>query len=184
MKILIIRHADPDYTIDSLTEKGKKEAELLSQRLIKSNIKRSYVSPLGRAKHTAEYTLKKLGKKATVCDWLREFHAPINRPDKTEKIIPWDWYPTDWTKTENFFDTEKWGKNPIMEEGKVAEEYTRVTNEFDKILASHGYVRNGKLYNDKTGIYSDISDFVEGDSLLMSTLYENALQLRLCISTI
>jgi len=134
MKILIIRHADPDYTIDSLTEKGKKEAELLSQRLIKSNIKRSYVSPLGRAKHTAEYTLKKLGKKATVCDWLREFHAPINRPDKTEKIIPWDWYPTDWTKTENFFDTEKWGKNPIMEEGKVAEEYTRVTNELDKII--------------------------------------------------
>ena len=26
MKILIIRHGDPDYTIDSLTEKGKTEA--------------------------------------------------------------------------------------------------------------------------------------------------------------
>ena len=27
MKILIIRHGDPDYTIDSLTEKGKTEAD-------------------------------------------------------------------------------------------------------------------------------------------------------------
>ena len=33
MKILIIRHGDPDYTIDSLTEKGKTEAELLSDRI-------------------------------------------------------------------------------------------------------------------------------------------------------
>ena len=29
MKILIIRHGDPDYSIDSLTEKGWREAELL-----------------------------------------------------------------------------------------------------------------------------------------------------------
>ena len=29
MKILIIRHADPDYEADSLTSQGWKEAELL-----------------------------------------------------------------------------------------------------------------------------------------------------------
>ena len=34
-----------------------------------------------------------------------------------------------------------------MQDGKVAEEYIRVTTEFDKILANHGYVRNAKLYN-------------------------------------
>ena len=33
MKLLIIRHADPDYSIDSLTEKGRREAELLADRL-------------------------------------------------------------------------------------------------------------------------------------------------------
>lgn len=59
MKILIIRHGDPDYTIDSLTEKGKTEAELLSDRISKMDIKKFYVSPLGRAKATADYTLKK-----------------------------------------------------------------------------------------------------------------------------
>lgn len=147
MKILIIRHGDPDYSIDSLTEKGKREAELLSEKLVKSDIKSFYVSPLGRARHTAEYTLKKLGKEAMICDWLREFHAPINRPDKNERIIPWDWYPNNWTKEENFFSLDKWGENAIMQEGNVAEEYARVITEFDKILANHGYMRNGKVYN-------------------------------------
>ena len=33
MKLLFIRHGDPDYTIDSLTEKGWKEAEFLSEKM-------------------------------------------------------------------------------------------------------------------------------------------------------
>ena len=33
MKLLIVRHGDPDYAIDSLTETGWAEAELLSHRL-------------------------------------------------------------------------------------------------------------------------------------------------------
>ena len=73
MKILIIRHADPDYENDSITEKGKKEAELLSQRIAPMNISEYYVSPLGRARETAGYTLKKCGKTAVTLDWLHEF---------------------------------------------------------------------------------------------------------------
>ena len=49
MKLLIVRHGDPDYTIDSLTEKGWKEAEYLSERLSKLDVKDFYVSPLGSA---------------------------------------------------------------------------------------------------------------------------------------
>lgn len=47
MKLIIIRHGDPDYSIDSLTEKGWKEAELLSNRIKNMNVKEFYVSPLG-----------------------------------------------------------------------------------------------------------------------------------------
>ena len=57
MKILIIRHADPDYALDSLTEQGWKEAELLAQRISAMDIRSFYVSPLGRAKDTASLTL-------------------------------------------------------------------------------------------------------------------------------
>ncbi|MFR5295067.1 MAG: hypothetical protein ACLTF6_09940 [Clostridium sp.] len=36
MKLLIVRHADPDYSIDSLTPTGWREAELLSDRLVRT----------------------------------------------------------------------------------------------------------------------------------------------------
>ena len=44
MRLIFIRHAEPDYSIDSLTEKGWREAELLSERLSKLNVKEFYVS--------------------------------------------------------------------------------------------------------------------------------------------
>ena len=48
MRLLIIRHADPDYENDSLTKKGWKEAELLADRLAALPISDFYVSTLGR----------------------------------------------------------------------------------------------------------------------------------------
>ena len=64
MKILIIRHGCPDYSIDSLTEKGWREAEYLSEMLVKYDIKDVYCSPLGRAMDTAKPYLEKSGKSA------------------------------------------------------------------------------------------------------------------------
>ena len=66
MRILIIRHGDPDYKNDTLTEKGKREAQLLANRLKKEKIDRVYTSPLGRAKDTCAYTAKALGKENEV----------------------------------------------------------------------------------------------------------------------
>ena len=47
MRLLIIRHGDPDYARDNLTEKGKREAKLLSEMLAKDKIDYLYCSPLG-----------------------------------------------------------------------------------------------------------------------------------------
>ena len=66
MKLLLIRHGDPDYTIDSLTEKGHREAQLLAEKMKNVPVKDFYVSPLGRARATADYTLKKAGRKAVI----------------------------------------------------------------------------------------------------------------------
>ena len=75
MRILLIRHAEPDYAVDSLTPKGRAEAELLSRRLVRYDFRDIYVSPLGRARDTAAYTLSKLGRDAEVLPWLREFRG-------------------------------------------------------------------------------------------------------------
>ena len=73
MKLIFIRHGDPDYEIDGLTEKGQREAQLLADYIKNYNIDEIYMSPLGRAQQTAEYSLKALGKEAVTFDWLKEF---------------------------------------------------------------------------------------------------------------
>ena len=78
MRMLFIRHGDPDYVHDTLTEKGHREAALLAEYAPKLNVGECYVSPLGRAQDTASYSLKKLGKTARTLGWLREFPAMVN----------------------------------------------------------------------------------------------------------
>lgn len=146
MKLLIIRHGDPDYKIDSLTEKGWREAGFLAERLSKLDICAFYVSPLGRAKDTASLTLEKMGRQATVCEWLREFAPRIHRPDKPGDSIAWDWLPQDWTAREDFYTCDRWADCDVMKQGRVGEEYDWVAGELDQVLASHGYVRDGHLY--------------------------------------
>ena len=146
MKLMIIRHADPDYSIDSLTPTGWEEAELLSRRLCKLEVKDFYVSPLGRARDTASLTLQKMNREATVCPWLREFDCHINRPDTPTPKIPWDWLPKDWTVCEDYFDRHKWLTTEVMKEAQVPEEYQWVTTELDRLLASHGYMREQNYY--------------------------------------
>lgn len=147
MKLLIIRHADPDYSIDSLTEKGHREAAFLAEKLSKLDIKAFYVSPLGRAQDTAGYTLRKMNRTATTCEWLREFSPTINRPDcTTKRRIPWDWLPQDIEQYDELYNKNTWYTNPLMQEGKIGEEYNWVSDNLDALLAAHGYVRDGKFY--------------------------------------
>lgn len=146
MKLLIIRHADPDYQIDSLTAKGWREAELLAERIAKMDVRAFYVSPLGRAKDTASLTLQKMNRTAEECAWLREFNPRIHRPDRERESNAWDWLPQDWTTIREFYDKDAWAEEPHMKAGKVREAYEWVTGSFDKVLAHHGYVREGNYY--------------------------------------
>ncbi|MCR5475092.1 MAG: histidine phosphatase family protein [Lachnospiraceae bacterium] len=148
MKLVLIRHADPDYEHDCLTEKGEKEAGYLSEYLKDKKIDEIYVSPLGRAKRTAIPTVEKLGIKMQEEEWLREFEAPICRPDKPEGVlsIPWDWLPYDWTGYPDFYDYDRWMNHPLMKKGGVGKEYERVTGCFEKFLSEHGYEKSGNLF--------------------------------------
>ncbi len=146
MKLIIVRHAEPDYSIDSLTEKGFKEAEFLSERLMKLDIDDVYVSSLGRAKDTAKPYLLKSGKKAEICDWLIEFPAHIRNPETGTESIPWDFLPKDWTEKSGLFDKSEWINEQIMTTGNVKEKYDYVLSNLDKVLEKYGYVRDGYTY--------------------------------------
>lgn len=147
MKLLIVRHGDPDYAIDSLTEKGWREARLLSDRLVREHPAACYCSPLGRAKDTASCTLERTHWPVTECDWLREYQPRIRRPDVPDQLsITWDWLPQDWTAEERFFQREHWMEPEVFRSSDVAEQYNWVTTQLDALLERHGYRREGLLY--------------------------------------
>lgn len=148
MKLVFVRHGDPDYIHDSLTPEGRIEAEMLSERMCKMHMDEIYVSPLGRAKATAAPTLQKLNREAIEYPWLREFEAKIIRPDGPDdvRLVTWDWLPADWTGHADFYDYENWSHHPILEEAHAGEEYNRVTAAFDAFLRDHGYAKEGNLF--------------------------------------
>ena len=146
MKILIVRHGEPDYSIDSLTPKGWREAELLSQRLIQNPADAYYVSPLGRAQDTAKPTLEKLGAQATVLPWLHEFSAKVINPRTGESMIPWNLSPQYWTKQSELYDKDEWVNNGLFRTGDVEEVYRETAKGMDELLETWGYVRDGAIY--------------------------------------
>ena len=64
--------------------------------------------------------------------------------DRTSCI--WDWLPELWTKELRYYDPEEWYHTDAMRSIHVEEEFKRVTSEFDRLLAAHGYEREGLYY--------------------------------------
>ncbi len=146
MRLLMIRHGDPDYVHDSLTEKGWREARLLRDRLTKEKIDYFYCSPLGRARATARPTLEALGRTAEICDWLREFDGSVTNPTTGAPRRAWDQLPSFVNEHDEFFDRDKWKKAPFFANSDVPEKYDMVCRELDALLARHGYVHEGHLF--------------------------------------
>lgn len=144
MKLLIIRHGDPDYAHDTLTPVGWKEAEALSERMKDIHADKCYVSPLGRARDTAGVSLKKMGMEAEELKWLREFAPVVERPQK--KGVAWDWLPQDREKMPYALDPVRWTEYPPLKEAGVREEVEWIQSEFDKLLIRHGYKKEGNLF--------------------------------------
>ena len=147
MKLIFIRHAEPNYSIDSLTKKGFREALLLSKRAAAWNVTDFYCSPLGRAVKTGEPTLAAHGRTAVTCEWLKEFYVRVSsegRPDG--KTIPWDFLPDYLNRFPALLDPNEWWKVPVMQDAGVKEHYDNVCENFDMLLKKYGYTRDGLAY--------------------------------------
>jgi len=78
LRLYLIRHADPDYPNNTITETGHREARALAGRLANENLDRIYVSPLGRARDTMQYTIDRTGLPFQVEDW--NARPPLDDP--------------------------------------------------------------------------------------------------------
>ena len=146
MKLVIIRHGDPNYALDTLTPTGWEEARLIAERVAKMDVKAFYLSPLGRAQDTASLTLKKMGRTGETLPWLREFAGRRVKDGKIVDNVIWDWLPKEWTAEKRFFDRNAWLEPETFRDSNVPAEYKWVTESLDELLAKHGYRREGDLY--------------------------------------
>lgn len=144
MELWIVRHGDPDYKNDSLTEKGIVEAKLLAERISKYDVKAFYCSPMGRAQKTASYTLEKMGRTAETLPWAREFEGTIRKGFKKENC--WDRMPNYWSNIDDYYDYDKWIDVSLMKKGDVKKHYDKVYKGVDELLEKHGYVKDGRIY--------------------------------------
>ena len=72
MLLYIVRHGDPIYVTDSLTEKGKLQAEAVGKRIHAAGVQQIYSSPMGRAKDTAAPACRLLGLEMQIEEWAHE----------------------------------------------------------------------------------------------------------------
>jgi probable phosphoglycerate mutase len=74
MLLYLLRHAEPIYEPDSITEYGKKQAEALAKRLSLYGVDEIYSSSSNRAVETARPTSIATGKKIEILDFANEKH--------------------------------------------------------------------------------------------------------------
>ena len=72
MLLYIVRHGDPIYETDTLTERGKLQAEAVGKRMFDAKIDRIFSSPMGRAKETADPACRLLGLEKNIEEWTHE----------------------------------------------------------------------------------------------------------------
>lgn len=148
MRIILIRHGDPDYGKDALTEKGIREAQLLSERCVNWNaITEIYCSPYGRAKETAFYSTKRMNRDAVILPWLHEFDYAIDDPITGRHGVPWDFMPEYWTEIPEMYEKDGWKETEIYRSNpSLVPAYNDVCRHLDELLGTYGYRRYHNYY--------------------------------------
>ena len=152
MILFYVRHGDPIYNPDSLTELGEKQAEALVSRMKVCNPEKIYASSSNRAILTAKPTAEALGKEIEILDWCNEAHCakalfytatdgsrdwmfrhsetlPVLVSEEVRKLDR-EWYK------HYFFNNMPW----------LEEEMARMRREVDEFMLSLGYRHEGNGY--------------------------------------
>ena len=72
MLLYIVRHGDPNYEKDCLTDRGQRQAEAVGKRILDAGVNRIYSSPMGRAMETAAPACRLLGRDCHIEPWTHE----------------------------------------------------------------------------------------------------------------
>lgn len=146
MRIIFVRHGEPDYVHDCLTETGRIQAEACAQRLKAEGIEEIYASPLGRAAETAAALSAVLGLPVRTLDFMRELHwGSTDGSPLFADGHPWD-VVNELARQGWDLTNPAWREHPCFVRNLVTAEVDRVAEKTDEWLRSLGYERSGAYY--------------------------------------
>ena len=169
MLLYIVRHGEPDYTTDTLTERGWQQAEAVGKRIFDSKIDRIFASPMGRAKQTAEPACRLLGLDMTIEEWAHEIGD--------ERLTP---FPDGKMKSVSFVQNTYYRENGNINlsyedaftctginQSRMDEAVKYISEEGNKFLERLGY-------KEENGVYRIIKPNEEKVALFCHTAFERA----------
>lgn len=150
MLLYLVRHGEPNYALDILTEKGEKQAELAAQSLENRGITRIFSSPDGRARLTAKPLCDRLELPCGIEPWASE-----NRHYDEISVTTGDgrtgWVyevlPRSALCAQSLRDRgDKWYEDPLFAGVPVKATAERIANGFDDLMNRLHYRREGPYY--------------------------------------
>ena len=146
MDLYIVRHGNPNYMTDSLTELGHRQAKAAAQELVKLGIDEIYSSPMGRAKETAQYLCELCGLEMKIEPWAHETeHYGDNGHGGITHAVQMD--PTFLRSPEVEAMGDRWVTHPAFRgEKEITEMVKTVEDGARDFLARLGYELEGNRF--------------------------------------
>lgn len=164
-----VRHGQPIYDPDSLTEHGKKQAEALAPRFALYGLDEIYSSTSTRAMQTAEPTCKRLGKEPILCDWAHEGLAwkdlaPLDQNGNKDWLFRNSLYTEKLRSPEVIALGDKWYEHPYFSSlERTGPGMLRIEKAADDFFSSLGfrhireekrYVREGRTPPERVALFA------------------------------
>jgi len=140
MKLLLIRHGDPDYANDALTPLGHTQARQLAETLAAVRLDAVYASPMGRAQLTAAYTARRKQMSVVTLDWLRELNGNYGA-----SLWAWNLSGSDTFRGSQAITLENW-QHHVPYGRHMQPVAAALWRSFDAFIAGLGYRRLGQGY--------------------------------------
>lgn len=143
MLFYYIRHGDPVYAPDSLTELGKRQAEAVGRRLALHGIDKIYASTSNRAICTARPAAEMLKKDIVQLDFANEQHAwdefVVVRGGRRRWLFQDEEMRRLFQQPEMRALGDRWYEHPAIAQYDFGKGVERVYRESDRFFASLGY---------------------------------------------
>ncbi|MBR4941703.1 MAG: histidine phosphatase family protein [Clostridia bacterium] len=174
MKLYLVRHGDPNYRDDCITELGKLQAAAAAERLRHSGIEKIFSSSCGRAVQTARATADVLGiGEIEILDFMREISWGARSGEEIfDHGRPWSISERLAEENNDLLDPQ-WRSGQYFENNKIMDHYDSMVPQIDGFTAGLGLVRQGLYYRVENCPYKTVALFSHGgsSSVLISRLF-------------